>query len=143
MAKTNTTEHEQTLNTYQDYEDLWNGDLSKLDVVAESISFYNSSLPEGELHGREAFEAYLREIRSAFPDWHVVADDLLVSDGIVMKEWTITGTHEGEFQGVPPTGREIEFNGMDKIVIADGKVQEARLYHNPRELPEQLGLTED
>jgi len=143
MSEASTTEHEQTLNTYQDYEDLWNGDLSKLDVVAESITFYNPSLPEGELHGREAFEAYLREVRSAFPDWHIVADDLLVGDGIIMKEWTITGTHEGEFQGVPPTGREIEVHGMARDIIADGQVQEARLYHNPQEVPEQLGLTED
>ncbi|MFC7131776.1 MULTISPECIES: ester cyclase [Salinibaculum] len=143
MAEASTTEHEQTLNTYQDYEDLWNGDFSKLDVVAESITFYNSSLPEGKLHGREAFEAYLRKLRSAFPDWYVVADDLLVDDGIVMKEWTITGTHEGEYKGIPPTGREFEIRGMDKILVADGKVQEARLYHNPQRVSEQLGLTED
>jgi len=143
MSEASTTEREQTLNTYQDYEDLWNGDLSKIDVVAESITFYNPSLPDGELHGREAFEAYLREIRSAFPDWHVVADDLIAGDGIVMKEWTITGTHKGEYKGVPPTGREIELKGMDKILIADGNVQQARLYHNPQEVPAQLGLTEE
>jgi len=143
MSEATTTEHEQTLNTYRDFEDLWNGEFSKLDVVAESISFYNPSLPDGELHGREAFEAYLREIRSAFPDWQVVADDLLVGDGVVMKEWTVTGTHKGEFEGVPPTGREIEFKGMAKDIMAGSNVQEQRLYHDPQEVPEQLGLTEE
>jgi steroid delta-isomerase-like uncharacterized protein len=143
MSEANTTGHEQTLNTYQNYEVLWNGDFSKLDVVAESIALYDPTLPEGELHGREAFEAYLREVRSAFPDWPVVADDLLVDDGIIMKEWTITGTHKGEYKGVPPTGHEFEVRGMDKILVTDGKVQEARLYHNPQEVPKQLGLTED
>lgn len=143
MAEASTTEHEQTLNVYQDYEDLWNGDFSKLNVVAESITFYSPALPEGELHGREAFESFLREVRSAFPDWQVVADDMLAGDGIVMKEWTTTGTHKGEYKGVPPTGREIEFKGMAKDVIADGKVQEHRLYYDPQEVREQLGLTED
>jgi len=143
MAEASTTEHEQTLSVYQDYEDLWNGDLSKIDVVAKSITFYSPALPEGELHGREAFEAYLREVRSAFPDWHVVADDMLAGDGIVMKEWTVTGTHNGEYKGVPPTGREIKFKGMAKDVITDGKVQQHRLYYDPQEVPEQLGLTED
>jgi steroid delta-isomerase-like uncharacterized protein len=143
MSEASTTEHEQMLNTYQDYEDLWNGDFSKLDVVTESIVLSDPSLHDGELHGREAFEAYLREVRSAFPDWHVVADDLLVDDGIIMKAWTITGTHKGEYEGVPPTGREIEINGMAKDIIAEGKVQEARLYYDPQEVPEQLGLTED
>lgn len=143
MSEASTTEHERTLSTYRDYEDLWNGDLSNIDVVAESISLSDPALPDGEIHGREAFEAYLREVRSAFPDWHVVADDLLVDDGIVMKEWTTTGTHRGEYKGVPPTGREIEISGMARDVIADGKVQEARLYYDPQEVPEQLGLTED
>jgi len=32
---------------------------------------------------------------------------------------------------------------MDKILVTDGKVQEARFYHNPQEVPKQLGLTED
>jgi steroid delta-isomerase-like uncharacterized protein len=143
MSEVSTTEHEQTLNTYQEYEDLWNGDLSKLNAVAESIAFYDPSLTDGELHGHEAFEAYLKEVRSAFPDWYVVADDLLVGDGIVMKEWTVTGTHEGEYKGVPPTGCEIEIKGMSKDIIADGKVQESWHYHNPQEVPEQLGLTEE
>jgi steroid delta-isomerase-like uncharacterized protein len=107
------------------------------------ITFSTPALPEGELHGREAFGAYLREVRSAFPDWHVVADDMLAGDGIVMKEWTVTGTHEGEYKGVPPTGREIEFKRMARDVITDGKVEGHRLYYDPQEIPEQLGFTED
>jgi predicted ester cyclase len=58
-----------------------------------------------------------------------------------MKEWTATGTHEGEFDGVPPTGREIEISGMAKDLIADGEVLEGRLYYDPAEMAEQLGLT--
>lgn len=143
MAETSATEHEQVLNTYQDYEDLWNGDFSKVEVVAESFAFHSPGVPDGELHGREAFEAYLREVRSAFPDWQVVADDLLAGDGLIMKEWTVTGTHEGEYNGVPPTGHEIEINGMAKDIITDGKVQEGRLYYNSQDVAEQLGLIED
>jgi len=143
MAETSASEHEQLLSTYQDYENLWNGDFSKLDVVAESFAFYSPGVSDGELHGREAFDAYLREVRSAFPDWQVVADDLLAGDGLIMKEWTVTGTHEGEYNGVPPTGREIELHGMAKDTIADGKVREGRLYYDSQAVAEQLGLTED
>lgn len=141
MSEASRAEREQLLNTYQDYEDLWNGDLSKLHVVAESVAFYSPDVPDGGLHGREAFEAYLRGVRAAFPDWHVAVDDLVAGDGLVMKEWTATGTHEGEFDGVPPTGREIEISGMAKDLIADGEVLEGRLYYDPAEMAEQLGLT--
>lgn len=143
MAETSATDHEQLMTIYQDYEDLWNGDFSNLDVIADSMTFYDPAAPEGEIHGRDVFEAYLHEVRTAFPDWHIEVDDLLVGDGVIMKEWTVTGTHEGEFNGIPPTEREIEISGMAKVLIADGKVQEDRLYFNQQDVFEQLGLTEE
>ncbi len=143
MAETSPRDREQLVNVYQDYEDLWNGDFSNLDVIDESITFYDPGAPVEAIRGRNAFEAYLREIRTAFPDWHIEVDDLLVGDGVIMKEWTITGTHEGEFDDIPPTGRDMEISGMAKILIEDGKVQEDRLYFNPQDMYEQLGLTEE
>lgn len=63
-------------------------------------------------------------------------------DGVAVKEWTMTGTHEGEFNGIPPTGREIESEGMAKVLVDDGRVPEDRLYYNPQLLAEQLGRHE-
>jgi predicted ester cyclase len=59
----------------------------------------------------------------------------------IIEEWTATGTHKGEFNGIPPTQREVKFRGMGKILITDGKVQEHRLYYDSREMINQLGLT--
>lgn len=140
MVKTSNTEYESLI---RDYTELWNGDFSKLDVVAESVYVRVPSLSDGEIHGRDAFEAYLRELRTGFPNWHVTVDDTLASDGVVMKEWTVTATHEGEYNGIPPTERTIDISGMGKILIANGKVQEDHLYYDFHELIEQLGLTEE
>jgi steroid delta-isomerase-like uncharacterized protein len=126
----------------EEYRQLWNGDLSKLDVVAESVDVHVPSMTGREIHDRDAFEAYLRELRTGFPDWHVTVNDLLSEDGLVMKEFTVTATHEGEFAGIPPTGREIEISGMAKIRTADGKVQEDWLYFDQQEMARQLGLTD-
>jgi steroid delta-isomerase-like uncharacterized protein len=126
----------------EEYRELWNGDLSKLDVVAESIDVEVPSMTDREIHDRDAFEAYLRELRTGFPDWHVTVDDVLADDGTVMKEWTVTATHEGEYAGIPPTGRELEMSGMAKIRTEDGKVQEDHLYFDRQEMAEQLGLLE-
>ncbi|WP_372910663.1 ester cyclase [Salinigranum sp.] len=127
----------------QEYRELWNGDFSKLEVVAESVDVYVPSLSDGEIHGRDAFEAYLRDLRTGFPDWHVTVDDILTSDGMVMKEWTVTATHEGEYNGIPPTNREMEISGMAKIRTENGKVVEDRLYYDLQEVFDQLGLTEE
>jgi steroid delta-isomerase-like uncharacterized protein len=113
-----------------DYEDLWNGDLSKLDVVSESFAFY---APVDEIHGRDALEAFLREQTAAFPDIEYETHDTLVGDELVMQDWTWRGTHEGEFADVQPTGEEVVLRGMHKLVIEDGKVQEDWTYFDSRD----------
>lgn len=104
-----------------DYLDLWNGDYSKLEVVSESTALYHPNAPEEGIHGRDALEAHIRELYDAFPDHHLAIDDMLPSDEVVMTEWTMTGTHEGEYNGLPPTEREIELTGMGKTMIATAK----------------------
>ncbi|MEF8814815.1 MAG: ester cyclase [Halovenus sp.] len=69
-------------------------------------------------------------------------DRTLASDGVVMKEWTVTATHEGECIGIPPTEHSTGVSGMPKILITNGKMQEDCLYDEFHELIEQLGLTE-
>ena len=139
MATISSTEHERLL---RDYVDLWNGDGSNLDTVSESVVIHDPGVEE-PIRGRDAFEAYLDELRTGFPDFHVAIDDVLDDDETVMAEWTMTGTHEGEFEGMPATDREVKLTGMDKLLIADGKVQEHRIHYDVREMFEQLGIGED
>lgn len=131
------TRHEQLMS---DYIALWHGEYSKIDSVSDSFVAYEPSAPGGAVHGRDDFEAYVRELRSAFPDFTITAEALLEDDEIVMIEWTAMGTHEGEFNDLSPTGRSFEHRGMSKFVIADGKVQEERMYYNFLEIAEQLGV---
>lgn len=137
MPKTSSPDIESLMS---DYTAFWNGDFSNRDVVGESVIVYHEAAPEGVVEGRESVEAFIREFHSAFPDFEIVVDDWLHSDGVAMKEWTMTGTHEGEFNGVTPTGREIKSRGMAKLLIEDGMVQEDRLYYNPQVMIGQLGL---
>ena len=125
-----------------DYVDVWNGEFSKIDVVSESTSLYHPNAPDGGIHGREAFEADIRGLHEGFPDHHLTIDAMLTDGELVMTEWTTTGTHEGEYNGVPPTGRELELTGMTKTHIEDGNVQQDRLYYDRQEMFEQLGLTD-
>lgn len=123
-----------------DYEALWNGDFSKLDVVAESAVVYDPAAPDGEVHGRDAFEAFLRETREAFPDFTLHTEEMLVDGGTVMVEWTVTGTLESEFYGAPPSGRSMEIQGMAKTIVRDGQVQQDRLYYDQKDMLAQLGF---
>lgn len=134
---------QETEQLLRDYAELWNEqDYSKIaDVVSES---YTGKFPEveGEVQGHDGLEEFMREFTSAFPDFHVEIRDLLASEDTVVAEATYTMTHEGEFNGIPPTEREVELQAMAKFRIEDGKVKEHREYHDRQAFLEQLGVTE-
>ena len=127
----------------RDAMDVHSGDVSKLDVYAETVSRYDPFLPDEGAHGRDAFERDVRDVKAAFPDVQVTADDVLVGDDIAMIEWTWTGTHEAEFQGIPPTQNPVEVHGMMKLVIEDGRIQEERSYYDAQDHLAQLGITDE
>lgn len=137
MAESDAAEIERLM---RDYTALWNGDFSKLDAVAGSVTVHHPSAPDGVVHGREALEAFVREFHSGYPDFHVTVHDWLAPGEVVMKEDTTTGTHEGAVRGVPPTGREVEHRETARVRVADGRVREVRLHFDRLAVLERLGL---
>ena len=131
--------------TVRAYVDVWNErDYSKIpEVVSESVSVYNPTAPGGEVHGRDGLEAFMRGVVAGFPDFHVVVHDVVSNDDLVMYDATLTMTHEGEFDGIPPTGREVEVPEMAKYHVADDKVREYRVCFDQQAVFEQLGLTDE
>jgi predicted ester cyclase len=68
---------------------------------------------------------------------------ILADEHLVMTESTVTGTHDGEFDGIPPTYREIEFPEMATFVVEQGRVEEERAYDDHHEVLRQLGLVDE
>ncbi|MGM0604966.1 MAG: nuclear transport factor 2 family protein [Halobacteriota archaeon] len=101
----------------RDYADFWNGDFSKVSVIAEGGAIYDSILPEGKVVGRDAIEEYMRGLHTREPDAHITVGETVIDDGVAMYEWTMTGTDRGEL------------NGMSKTLIEDGKIVEDQIYH--------------
>lgn len=141
------TESEQLARSYGE---IWNErDYSQIpDLVSESFVLYDPSVPKdvvpgpkGEAHGPEGLEAFIRWLDTGFSDFQITITDLLASEDLVMDEVMFTGTHDGNLNGLPPTGRKIGIKIMTKICLKDGKVQEQRVYINQQEFANQLGLT--
>ena len=133
MAKAMTPDVEQLMN---DYFELRNGDTSKLDVLSETFTFHH---PLGEVHGPDALVAMQRENEQAISDGAITVNEMLVGDNVAMWEWTLTGKHEGEWQGIQPSGNDVTIKGISKTVIADGKIQENWAYFDSQEFLTQLG----
>jgi steroid delta-isomerase-like uncharacterized protein len=135
---TETTQPEQLVH---DYAAWLNGESSKVKVLSESVDVYNPGLPDGEVHSRSDYQAYIQGLRTGLPDFQFTADEVISSGDTVMVEFSITGTHDGELKGIPATGRKIEIRGIEKFRVADGKIQAMYAYFDTRQIPEQLGLT--
>lgn len=78
----------------------WNsGNLDALDDVTAKDYRMND---EGSL---DDLKQVIRELRSGFPDFTVTVDDIVAEDDKVAYRWTMTGTHQNEYQGMAATGK--------------------------------------
>lgn len=134
------------------YVAMWNDrNYAKIpELVSESFVMYDANAPAddipgpaGEVHGPDGLEMWMRAITTSFPDFQADVQEMLASDDRVMYEVTLSGTHEGEFAGIPPTGRDVELPAMESYRVADGAIQEHRTYYDRLEFLNQLGLTDE
>jgi predicted ester cyclase len=80
----------------------------------------------GRTSDRQGFKAGIVQLYAAFPDFYAVVEDLVV-DTAAMKvavRWVASGTHQGVFMGIPPTGRRIAFQGIEIIRIEGERIAE-------------------
>jgi steroid delta-isomerase-like uncharacterized protein len=72
--------------------------------------------------GPEEWKRRLANLLTAFPDVQLIQEDLIAEGDQVVERWTIRGTHQGHFQGIPPTGKRVTYTGIDIFRIVDGKL---------------------
>ena len=73
----------------------------------------------------EAWVEFIDSFVDAFPDLRLTVESIVSSGDMVAARVAFHGTHRGEFQGLPPTDREVAFTGMEFDRMADdGKVAE-------------------
>jgi steroid delta-isomerase-like uncharacterized protein len=74
---------------------------------------------------RAELERLERQFGAAFPDAHHTIDDLIAEGDRVVLRTTARATHQGEFEGIPRTGRAVEFTGLVVYRIAGDKIAES------------------
>lgn len=78
----------------------------------------------------------------AFPDFTYAPDAIVAEGEMVAARWTAAGTHEGEFEGIEPTGKEVEFPVMGMFRVEDEQLVEVWLVADQLGLLTQLGVVE-
>jgi steroid delta-isomerase-like uncharacterized protein len=88
---------------------------------------------------RAAFQQFGQAFFAAFPDLCHVVEDQVAEGDIVVNRMLVRGTHRGEFQGIPPTGRAVEFAAISVQRYAEGKLVEQHLIVDTLGLLQQIG----
>jgi steroid delta-isomerase-like uncharacterized protein len=83
---------------------------------------------------------FVAQIRAAFPDMQMTADDLIVEGDRLAIRSTMRGTHEGDFMGIPGTGKKVEVSNYDFVRFENDRAAEHWGTIDSAALMEQLGV---
>jgi steroid delta-isomerase-like uncharacterized protein len=128
------------------YNAAWNGhDVEAIVSMHTDDSVFENHVTGDVNVGRDQIARAIESIFAVFPDLRFETRRAYVRDDLVVQEWTARGTHEGTMTRsgieIPPTGRKVEYRGMDVIPIRDGLVARKDVYSDSVTLLRQLGLT--
>ncbi len=112
------------------------GDFTAVDRLFPDSGFVLND----RLFTRDDFPTMLAGLRHRFPDFHLTVEDQVAEGSKVVTRVTFSGTHRGEFMGIAPSGRVVEYTGIAIDSIANGKV--VRGWHQSDEfgMLSQLGF---
>ena len=107
------------------------------EMATPSATFY---YPGSEPWNREAQLDFFKAFSAAFPDHQHTMDEQIAEGDKVVTRFTLRGTHNGDLQGIAPTGKQvtIEMTMIDHMV--GGKIQEHRVFYDMLGLLQQLGV---
>ena len=133
---------EENKNIVRRYQEIYNkNDLDALSEVLTEDLLTPKILP-GVKPGLEGAKQVHATSLIGMPDWHTRIDDLIAEGDKVVARITMTGTHTGDFWGIPATGKRVEYTGVYVVRIAEGKIVEHWGEEDGISLLQQLGVLE-
>ncbi len=122
------------------YQEVWNE--RKLEVVDELISAshaLNDPIVSGSQVGPELYKRRVVELTTGLPDLCFTIEDTIAEGEKFVTCWTISGTHQSEYMGIPATGRKISVEGITIHHIKNGKILDSYARWDVLGLMRQLG----
>ena len=121
------------------YEEALDGaDLSVLDeILSPDVVYHSGSLPPQNID--QIKNVILAPVLVGFPDVDYTVDQAITDDDFVVLIWNAEGTHSGEFQGVPATGKHVTWTGINAFRFECGTIVEAWAEFNALGRLQQMG----
>ena len=95
----------------------------------------------GDIHGLDGFKnEVLKPFYAAFPDYHVKNDIEVADENWIAATGFLTATHQGEWLGIPPTGKPVKMRFSDFWLVKEGLLSENWVMVDNIEVLRQLGI---
>lgn len=115
--------------------------FNKRDLKVVDELFVEDFIVNGRKIGRGSLKQSMSRHLTAFPDLHVMIAEIIAEGDKVGIWYTVQGTQKGEFEGIPPTGKQVNWVGVDLLRVAGGKIVEGQFVDDSLGLLRQLGAT--
>jgi steroid delta-isomerase-like uncharacterized protein len=123
----------------QFFETLDRQDTEMMDQLVSSTNYFLHFSGMPPMDWNENKKEFLAPFTKAFPDLRRNIVDMVAEGDKVAVSINVTGTYKGEFQGIPPTGKQVSFTAMDILTIIDGKITEEWATADMMGLMQQIG----
>ena len=123
------------------YHSVWNERrLEFIDQVIAETHALGDPTVSGRGVGPSAYRRQVERFFTGLPDLKFIVDETISEGDKLVVYWTITGTHRGEFLGVPATNKRVTFTGITINQIAAGKILESTVIWDGLGLMKQFGI---
>ena len=123
------------------FEEVWNKGYVPVadELFAPTYTHHDSSTPDLG-RGPESEKKRVTLYRNAFPDIRFTIEDMLAEGETVVARWSCRGTHKGDLNGIAPTGKQFNINGISIARFTNGKMFEGCVNWDALGLMQQLGV---
>ena len=127
------------------YETVWNKVINDRQIDLINENYFDKDVAAlatsgGDIIGLENFKNYYNNYLTGFSDAEFTIVDIFGQGDKMVKHWNFKGTHDGEFFGVPATGKSVDISGTTLIKMKDGKIAAEKDYMDLLSFYKQLGL---
>lgn len=131
---------EENKNIVRRYQEIYNSNnLDELDNIVALDVLMPKIMPDMP-SGLDGAKAVHQKTLIGMPDFRTEIQDLIAENDKVVARVLMTGTHTGDFYGIPATGKHVEFTGVFIVRIVNGKIVEHWGEEDSYSLLLQLGL---
>lgn len=134
------TQNKQIIERY--LQRAWgDGDWATAEEIVDENVVFHDQVREGDLPpGREGLRVAMARIATGIPDFVMEVHDLVAEGDMVVIRWSATGTHAGDFNGFPATGRVATLHAISIVRMKDGHIVEGWQESDRLGMAQQLGM---